>query len=74
MMNDSTNAACAMDVVRCLYLARVAERLGHRKAARRWLKKADRWLETIDQFSYAEGVAFHSPGSAKRHPGVRERV
>ncbi len=33
-MNDSTDAACATDVVRCLYLARVAERLGHQVVRR----------------------------------------
>ncbi len=46
-MNDSTDATCAADVVRCLYLARVAERHGHRKAAQRWYKKADRWLRAV---------------------------
>lgn len=29
-MSDSTDAACATDAVRCLYLARVVERLGQR--------------------------------------------
>jgi hypothetical protein len=46
-MNDSTDAACAADIVRCLYLARVAERLGHPQAAQRWYEKADRWLKAI---------------------------
>lgn len=40
-MNDSTDAVCY------LYLAGVAERLGHPRAARRWREKADRWLQTI---------------------------
>ncbi len=44
-MDDSTDAACATDAVRYLYLARVAERLGHAEAAQRWYRKADRWLE-----------------------------
>ncbi len=47
MMNDPAGAACATDAVRCLYLARVTDRLGHPKAARRWYEKAGRWLETI---------------------------
>ena len=47
MMNDPAGAACATDAVRCLYLARVTERLGHPTAARRWYEKADRWLETV---------------------------
>ncbi len=47
MTNDDAGPCCATDAVRYLYLARVAERLGHRKAARRWYRKADRWLKTI---------------------------
>ncbi len=47
MTSDDARACCATDAVRCLYLARVAERLGHPTAARRWYQKADRWLETI---------------------------
>ncbi len=46
-MSDSTGIVSATDAVRYLYLARVTERLGHPKAARRWREKADRWLETI---------------------------
>ncbi len=45
MIDDSTDATSADDVVRCFYLARVAQRLGHADAARRWLKKADPWLQ-----------------------------
>ena len=55
MMNDSTDAARATDAVRCLYLARVAERLGHAKAARRWREKADRWLKTNGHDGREEG-------------------
>ncbi len=62
MMNDSTDAACATDVVRCLYLARVAQRLGHPVAAGRWLKKAERWLETIGLLIAPAGAVVNSQG------------
>ncbi len=47
-MQDTLAANSATDAVRCLYLARMVERLGHSKAARRWYEKAGRWLERID--------------------------
>ncbi len=34
----------AIDVIRCVYLARMAERRGHVEAAERWQAKADIWL------------------------------
>ncbi len=71
MMNDSTDAACATDVVRCLYLARVAQRLGHPKAAGRWLKKAERWLETFGLLKAPAGAIVNSQG---REPLEQERV
>ncbi len=72
-MNDSSDAACATDVVRCLYLARVAERLGHRNAAGRWYEKADRWLKTIgltdsfqDYFPHLTPKALHPTAQGQR--------
>ncbi len=62
MMNDPTDATCAADIVRYLYLARVAEREGHPQAAGRWLKKAERWLETIDPRKPPTGAAVNSQG------------
>lgn len=35
----------ANDVIRCVYLARIARGRGLLKSARRWQEKADRWLE-----------------------------
>jgi len=35
----------ATDVIRCVYLARMARSLGHIEAARRWQAKADEWLK-----------------------------
>ncbi len=69
MMNDPAGPACATDAVRYLYLARVIERLGHPRAARRWLKKAERWMETFDKSPYREAVISHSPGSRERTLG-----
>ncbi len=62
MMNDSTDAACAADVVRCLYLARVAERLGHAEAARRWLKKTEQWLGMFVPRQPPTGAVVNSQG------------
>ncbi len=61
-MNNSTDATCATDVVRCLYLARVAEREGHHEAAGRWHEKADRWLETIVPRKPPTGAVVNSQG------------
>jgi hypothetical protein len=35
----------SVDAVRCLYLARVAERAGRYQAAQRWYAKASEWLD-----------------------------
>lgn len=47
-MNDPPQANSATDAVRCLYLSRVARRLGHQRAAERWNARAIRWLERVD--------------------------
>ncbi len=71
MMNDSTSSVCATDAVRCLYLARVAEREGHPKAARRWLQKGERWLKTIGLLKAPAGAVVNSQG---REPLEQKRA
>jgi hypothetical protein len=44
-MHDSPQVNSAIDAVRCLYLAKVAEREGHPEAAQRWRQLADDWLK-----------------------------
>ncbi len=44
-MHDSPQATSAVDAVRCLYPARIAEREGHEEAARRWKEMAEDWLK-----------------------------
>ncbi len=45
-MNDQTTEdLTALDVIRCVYLARIAEKRGDEGAAQRWQAKADAWLE-----------------------------
>jgi hypothetical protein len=43
-MDGSLEIRSAVDAVRCLYLARVAEREGHEHAARRMEGKATDWI------------------------------
>ena len=47
-MQDSPQVNSAIDAVRCLYLARVAEQKGHPDAARRWQQMATRWLKRLE--------------------------
>ena len=47
-MQDSAQANSALDAVRCLYLARVAEQKGHPNAARRWQQMAARRLNHLE--------------------------
>ena len=44
MMNTDDDIRSPIDVIRCVYLARMAERQGDDNAARRWQAKADDWL------------------------------
>ncbi len=74
-MNDSTDATCATDVVRCLDLARVAQRLGHPKAAGRWLKKAEQWSKTIVQSNGPRGgQSLQSTGRRPAHTPILEEI
>jgi hypothetical protein len=43
-MQDTPQVNSAIDAVRCLYLAKVAEQKGHPEAAQRWQQLADSWL------------------------------
>ena len=43
-MHDNPEIRSAVDAVRCLYLARVAQREGHEQAARRMEGKATDWI------------------------------
>ena len=45
---DSDNLT-AIDVIRCVYLARAAEQRGDAASARRWHAKADAWLRASPQ-------------------------
>ena len=44
-MSSNPEVRSTVDAVRCLYLARVAERAGHHEAARRWHAKAAEWID-----------------------------
>jgi hypothetical protein len=44
MIGKDDENLTAVDVVRCIYLARAAEKRGDRATARRWQAKADAWL------------------------------
>jgi hypothetical protein len=46
-MHDNPQVNSAIDAVRCLYLARVAERKGQPEAARRWRELAEDWLKRL---------------------------
>ena len=45
MMDADDEIRTAVDVIRSVYLARVAAKRGDRQSARRWQAKADAWLE-----------------------------
>ena len=45
LMQDSPEANTAIDVIRCVYLARMAEQRGNAQAAERWQQLADDWLK-----------------------------
>ena len=45
MINSQNEPLTAVDVIRCVYLARVAAKRGDRQSSRRWQAKADAWLE-----------------------------
>jgi hypothetical protein len=47
-MHDSPQVISAVDAVRCLYLAKVAEQRGHPDAAQRWQQMAARWLNRLE--------------------------
>ncbi len=47
-MQGSPQVNSAIDAVRCLYLARVAERKGHADAAQRWQQMVTRWLNRLE--------------------------
>jgi hypothetical protein len=45
MMNDRDESLTAVDVIRCAYLAHLAENRGDHESARRWQAKVETWLE-----------------------------
>jgi uncharacterized membrane-anchored protein len=47
-MDDDREPKTAIDAARCLYLAGVAQRLGHRDAAHRWQTTADLWMKRLE--------------------------
>ncbi len=47
-MHDSPQVNSAVDAVRCLYLARVAEQKGNQTAAQRWHQMAVQWLDRVE--------------------------
>jgi hypothetical protein len=48
-MDDDGQVSSTQDAVRCLFLAREAERRGQFEVARRWREKADTWLDRIEK-------------------------
>ncbi len=62
-MQDTPQVNSALHAVRCLYLARVAEREGCADAARRWRQMADGRLK---HFESSTGHLFQSPSDASR--------
>ncbi len=44
MTSGDDDNLSAIEVIRCVYLARLAGRRGHVEVARRWQAKADTWL------------------------------
>jgi len=44
-MSSNPEVCSSVDAVRCLYLARVAERAGRHRTAQRWYAKASAWLD-----------------------------
>ena len=67
-MHDSPQANSALDAVRYLYLAKVAEREGHADAAGRWRQMADGWLDRLEDHTEhdttpnGDSVVGRSPG------------
>jgi hypothetical protein len=53
-MNTNDENRTAVDVIRCVYLARMASRKGHDEAARRWQAKAERWLQSQSPLTQPE--------------------
>ena len=60
-MHDIPQVNSAIDAVRCLYIARVAEQKGHPEAAQRWQEMADGWLDHLAPNTDRSGP---SPGDA----------
>ena len=55
-MQDSPQVNSAIDAVRCLYLAKVAEQKGHPEAAGRWQEMANRWLNRLEPGAERSGL------------------
>ncbi len=47
MTDTHDDILSATDVIRCVYLARTAQRRGDHQAAQRCQAKADTWLQTV---------------------------
>lgn len=48
MSQDGDENLTAVDVIRCVYLARAAQRRGDSASAQRWQAKADAWLREMN--------------------------
>ena len=46
-MNNPDELLTAVDVIRCVWLARTAAKRGDDQSTRRWQAKADAWLERV---------------------------
>ena len=66
-MTDTDDSPSAIDVIRFVYLARLAEQRGDNESARRWQAKAEEWLQ--------QQAANHKPGTADQgaSKGLRSR-
>ncbi len=59
----------AIDVIRCVYLARMTEQRGQIEAARRWQAKVDGWLAR--QSGTAGRAVMDDPGWGSDQPTTR---
>ena len=66
-MTDADDSPSAIDVIRFVYLARLAEQRGDDESARRWQAKAEEWLQ--------QQAAMHKPGIGDKgaSTGLRSR-
>lgn len=65
-MNSRIEPPTAVDVIRCVWLARTAARRGDHESAQRWQAKADAWLNRKSPAARANPPGF--PGQLALEP------